>query len=209
MNLERKVRKCNALLRAELGEHGGVYAWHWSESPELIHRMRARHADGTPKMDYVADQNTGLIIAAPVYVDRKICILADRQWLICRLLPPEMEESEWLRVIGTAIPYPRNGTWAPCNQFMLDRGDEPTEELTWEVIGLIRAQRRAHQRSEDNELEYAMARAEEKKKEDIYFDIKDSAPAFNGIPGQKEHWSAGGIGPDRHIVLTNQESKCQ
>jgi hypothetical protein len=192
MNLERRVKKLNDLLRQELGGDR-PFAWKWSESPELIHRMRARSADGSVKMEPKATPS-GLIVMQPVYVSRKICLFAECQWLICRNLPPEMTEDQWLASIGTGVPYPQNGTWAPLSQFTLERGAEPDEPHTWKVIELIRAQRALHQKSEDNEEEYQQEKAREQRKNDIYLHIRDIAPAFNGIPGKKEHFSFGGVG---------------
>ncbi len=174
MNLERTVKKLNVLLRQELGDRdGGVYGWKWSES--LTREMDAINDDGTPIYDYLPSES-GLLVAKPRKVARKMCLNTDHQWVLCKyLIPPLVEEP----------------TWFPCDPIYLDRGVEPDAQLTWQVITSIRRQRsaREHGRAEDSQLADALQERDRKKVDELQVAISDARPAFLAIPGKKEHVS--------------------
>lgn len=187
--LKEHVEKLNDLLRQELGHP--PYAWKWSE--DMTHWMRAIHDDGTPKFDYKADRNTGLILAQPVYEPRNLCLNLENQWVLCRWMPPDLNEHQWSMVFGTSMQYPRNGRWIPCDPIHLDKGVNPTKSITWEVIYCFRRQREKTQADVINEAQEAIEKRDRNRYNHILDQIKDAAPAMAGVPGKKGHYSFGGI----------------
>ncbi len=200
MNFERRLRKLNDLLASELGEP--IYAWKWSE--DLKHPMRAINDDGSLKFNYrcVCGLNASvhsaacrMTIAEPVWIVRKMRLDLERQWVLCRAIP-SLPEDKFREVFGSMVEY-RPFEWAPCDgangAVSLEPSEEPSEAITWEVIRHIRALRSKSQAQMDSEYLDAVARREAQKRDNILQDIKSEAPAFNGIPGEKHHWSVGGL----------------
>ncbi len=198
MNTPKHIRKLNDLLRTELGEAKGRYAWLWSESKELLRPMRVIYDDGTPVFNYRTlptkwqkdhpNQSTkpkGITIAEPVYTARKTAIDAQDQWLMCILLPPSLTPHQWDQVFGTSHPYPANGEWAPCDPIRIPRGQEPTEFDTWTFIDAMRRQRKISAATWDNEMRDNLDRKDVGRKGEILDMIKDAAPAFLNVPGMK------------------------
>jgi hypothetical protein len=184
MDTPKNIRKLNELLRAELGTAKGLYAWKWSESPEMHRPMRVIHDDGTPVFEF-RKQESGLTLACPVYTIRKTALDAEEQWLLAILLPPALSLHEWEKVFGTSQAYPGNGEWAPCDPIRIPRGQQPTEFDTWTVIDAMRRQRKVSNATWDNESLAALDKRDAGRGGEILDAIKDAAPAFNNAPGMK------------------------
>ncbi len=192
MNLERLVNKCNAMLRTELGfQDGGEYAWKYSE--DLRRMQRVLDGEGQPVREYRA-LASGLILAYDKY---RIVPMFDHrvhlQWVLAKRVMPDISESDWLDQFGSSIPYPANGEFMPVSPVYLDRGVEPSEDMTWAVIRSFRAQRKVKASEIDDQTEAGMERRKKDKYNTILDDIKDCGTAFCGIPGTKEHYSFGGL----------------
>jgi hypothetical protein len=180
----KHIRRLNALLRTELGTGKGMYAWKWSESPEMHRPMRVVQSDGTPAFEF-RKQPSGLMLACPVYTLRKTAIDAENQWLLAILLPPALNPHTWEMVFGTSQAYPANGEWAPCDPIRIPRGSEPTEFDTWTVIDAMRRQRKVSAAQWDSEAKDGMERKDQGRGAEILDSIKDCAPAFLNAPGRK------------------------
>lgn len=192
MNLERLITKCNNILRAELGfQDGGEYAWKYSE--DLRRAQKIVHDDGTPVREIRAT-SSGLLLACDTY---RIVPMFDHrvhlQWILTKRVMPDMSESQWMDEFGSSIPYPYTGQFIPCSPVYLARGETPSVELTWGVVGAFRAQRKLKIADIDAETRELLASKEASKYNEILDSIKECGTAFNGVPGTKEHYSFGGV----------------
>jgi hypothetical protein len=160
--------------------------------------MRLINDDGSLRFDYVCgcgknrsvhDANCAtLSVAMPVYGLRNKLLTVSNRWVLCRLYPNDISEYRWSQMFGSSLEYPK-AVWEPCAPVYLEPGEIPTDQLTWEVIRAVRADRSKSAAQRDQEFMESVARKEKRTHDRILDDIKDSAPAFNTIPGKKAHVS--------------------
>lgn len=198
MNIERHIRKLNRLLIAELGQNP-PYQWIYSESAEFKRPMRAMTEDGDLLWNYRCPCGLNvsvhspeciagmLMVVEPAWAVRKTDPSLENQWVLCCLQTP-MGEDAWMRVFGSVLPYPRNGSWAPvCTEtytVAMAADTLPGENFTMAII-------RGRQRSleiADCDIANAAAYRDEKKTEHrrqhIRERIKDVLPV-NPDPGKR------------------------
>ena len=123
MNVQRHMHRVNAILLSILGENP-LYQWIYSESTEFKRPMRVMDEDGNLQYDFVCPcgRNVSvhsvrcaaecLVVAAPVWMPRKIDMTLNDQWVLC-CRQEQLSEAEWTQMFGTLLPYPRSGVWAP------------------------------------------------------------------------------------------------
>jgi len=206
---QKKLGKLNDLLRQELGDQGGRYAWLFSDSEELMRPMRVCSPDGKPVYNErtVETKISGpdgkpfcVVLHDPIFTKRKTCLGADKQWVLCRLLPPALSREKWEEVFQFTQAYPENGEWAPCDPIYLPQGVEPDESNTWEVIHAFRRQRKITQADDKNAVEEAISRRESEHRKQLMDALHDDKPAFANAPGMKGHVSF------PSVTKTKQES---
>lgn len=197
MNAERHIRKLNALLAAELGNP--PYRWIYSESAEFKRPMRAMNEDGELEWNYRCPCGLNvrvhspecvagmLVVVEAVWEARKTDPELVNQWVLCCLQEP-MPEDEWMRVFGSVLPYPSNGSWAPVGTetrtIAMEAGVLPGENFTMAII-------RGRQRSRaipDCDIANAAASRDQKREADrrqhIRERIHDVLPV-NPDPGKR------------------------
>ncbi len=114
------------------------------------------------------------------------------RWVLAHWLPPQETKEQWEARFKGEIPYPRGGSYS-VTDVILHRGVEPTEQLTSDVIGKVRALRNLSFAGIQSAI--AEGREATRKEKDSYVSdaIDDRLPIPGHIPGQKDHVSFGGI----------------
>lgn len=213
---DRIIRRCNALLAAELGSVDGQHAalqWKWSAdltapTPEL-------DASGEPLYDYICScgrnmriHQAGCTLTTPVqrFIRMPIAPMLLNQWAICRWVMPPLE-ADWVRAFGNLDNYPANGTYVPLsvNDFHggLRPGLVPDENRTWKIIHAVRnsqsiQQLQAEWREREALREQTLNFAPDGQL--IYPDkgakwwntreaVRETLPSFGQRPGAKGHVS--------------------
>jgi hypothetical protein len=183
----RDLDRENTLLAAELGMECGQPRYQWRFSENLYFPMR----DGN-KWDYVADESTGIIVAKPVFVLRKMAPLLHRQWVMCLWMNPGTER-DWKDNFGAKAEYPRNGYYAPTS-IELDEGINPWDTNEGKSVTywfLAVARKDAAKSKADLDAEGLAIIEHNERKTDHQMDelIGDCLLPFGHIPGSR----AGGI----------------
>lgn len=171
------------MLAAELGRDGvygkGMYAWYFSD--DLWHPMAVIEDVGgewRPVLDYVADEETGLLLARQRFALRPECPTLDKQWVLCKWQPP-VDPYTWRMSFGHSLEWPGPNDYAPINAAgsghyaSLDPGEEPTKEITRTAIQTIRANRAVTLADEKTAGEKALEARESKAKEQILDELRD------------------------------------
>lgn len=114
------------------------------------------------------------------------------QWALCMHIPPP-SENEWDQSVGTMLPYPRGGSWWPCDPVWLDSGVLPDEVLTAEAINCIRRERQKTLAMRMDAEQAAAAKREQASKQNLRAEIEeDCYMPFGSLPGKKDTASYGG-----------------
>ncbi len=182
-----KIRRLNERLAQDLGRTAlghGLYKWQWSEHPSMQHPMRKMRADGEVVYDFVADPQSGLINAQPVYELRKMCLTAQDQWVLCHWIDSPSED-EWRRLFGYRLEWPRNGQYYPTT-VMLDPGVEPCIALTQAAIDGIRQHRSISAAEDTRRAEEALEKRDAASKANLYDRIRNDLPTYDHIEGTKD-----------------------
>lgn len=169
----------NDLLGAELGRnpHGeSLYRWDLSDDLDHWRRKPATYA-------MVQIPGSPLILAEPEYEKVPLCPWLISQYVLTLWTAPT-PESQWRATFGDKLLWPRRGYYMPTN-IALEREGCPTVDLTNEVIGTIRQQRKKtfadHVADTERALDY-----EEKSNKILRNDaIADMMTAFGNIPGKR------------------------
>lgn len=179
-----KVKELNALLGGDLGRTAAgapIYKWIWSEDPCLLHPMRSE------KNDYVTDHMTGLVKIVPLYTMRKMCLVADKQWVLCEWIMAPSED-EWRRAFGYELEWPKGGQYYPTN-VSLDKGQEPDLVLTQTAIDCIRQCRAKSGARVAREAEEALDKKEAAEKDHLFETIREECTTYDHVPGSKDQVS--------------------
>ncbi len=184
MTLERLVKSMNGRLGAELGrspDFKPLYCWMFSEDGRMQHPMRVPDV-----YDYKANEH-GVIEALPVYTLRKMCLTAEKQWLLCHWIasPPE---DEWRRLFGYHLEWPKGGQYYPTN-VVLGVDEEPNEILTQTVIDFIRLDRNKKASEVERELLEAADKKEAADKERLREEIREVCTTYDHVPGHRDQVS--------------------
>ncbi len=180
-----QIAKLNTRLGQELGrtvDGHPKYRWMWSEDPRLMHPMRVPE-----KYDFVANPETGIIAAQPVYALRKMCVSASQQWVLCHWIdsPPE---AEWRKHFGYSLEWPKGGQYYPTT-VALDPGVEPCLILTQTVIDGVRKELGVKGEELERKAEEAAQQKETARKSRLYDRIRDDLPTYDHIAGVKDQVS--------------------
>ncbi len=181
------IRKLNTQLAQDLGRVAtgqGHYKWQWSEDPSMLHPMRKMREDGSQVYDFVANLQSGLIEAQPIYELRKMCLTAQDQWVLCHWIESPSEE-EWRRLFGYKLEWPRNGQYYPTT-VMLDPGVEPCIALTQAAIDGVRQHRETSAAEAVRLSEEFIDKRDAKSKADLYDRIRNDLPTYDHIEGTKD-----------------------
>jgi len=213
MNLERQIRKANAVFMREFGEAKGtnhpLMAWFWSE--DLLMIDNALDDAGNPIMDYICACGVNKDIHAPTClasraVSRmervKIAPTLDRVWVLCRWNMPTL--ATWLACYGTEDNFPANGRYIPFScadrTVTLPESSPPTEDDSALICRMIKA-------NEDIPLATQIERWQEnldKRDEGARIRnrdaIRDAMPAFGSLPGTKMGTSFPSVTPKATII---------
>jgi hypothetical protein len=176
------IRKLNTRLAQDLGRVAtgqGLYKWVWSEDPSMLHPMRI-----VGKFDYKAEPDTGLIVAWPVYALRKMCLVADHQWILCHFIESP-SESEWRKHFGYSLEWPRVGQYYPTT-VVLDPGMEPCIELTTAAIDEIRKQRSVTPEEVERRATETIEKKEARSKANMYDRIRNDLTTYDHVEGTKD-----------------------
>lgn len=114
------------------------------------------------------------------------------RYVLAKWLPPYETKEQWDARTGGELPYPRGGSYN-VTDIILRVGVEPTEQLTSDVIGKVRALRNLSFSGINSAI--ADGRAATRKEKDTFISdaIDDRIPIPGHIPGAKDHVSFGGI----------------
>lgn len=178
-----KTRDLNSLLGAELGRTAAgapIYKWIWSEDPALLHPMRNGQ-------DYVVDHMTGLTKIVPLYKLRKMCLIAEKQWVLCEWIgsPPE---DEWRRLFGYELEWPKDGQYYPTN-VSLDKGQDPDRGVTWTAIECIRECRKVKADEMERRGKEFLEKKEAAEKDHLFETIREECTTYDHVPGRKDQVS--------------------
>ncbi len=179
-----KTKELNELLGADLGRTAAgapLYKWIWSEDPVLMHPMRA------PENDYVTDPITGLVQVVPLYVLRKMCLVAEKQWVLCHWLESPSED-EWRKHFSYELEWPKGGQYYPTT-LALDPGTEPDLRITQTAIDCIRACRAKSGNQVAREAEAALDKKEAETKDRLFETIREECTTYDHVPGKKDQVS--------------------
>lgn len=184
-----KTKELNERLGADLGFADMIhphYKWIWSEDPVLMHPMRS------DQNDYVTDHMTGLIKIIPLYTLRKMCLVAEKQWVLCHWIdsPPE---DEWVRIFGYELEWPKGGQYYPTN-VALDKGQVPDLRLTQTAIDCIRECRAKSGAQVAREADAALTKKEAADKDRLYETIREECTTYDHVPGRKDQVSYPPVG---------------
>jgi hypothetical protein len=198
MKTPKDVARLNELLRSELGEPR--YGWVWSE--DLLYVMQKLNDEGTPQYDFVCacGQNRSvhepwcksLVIPRPIYEHKKLFTQLNQQWVLCRQIQNPFSEYAWRQAFGSRMPFEKT-TWAPCDPVYLEQGEWPNADITYEVIRCLRRDKEKTPKQVVDEAREAQAKVEQANRDRIRDQVKDQQTAFLGVPGEKGHWSVGGL----------------
>ena len=181
------IDKENAKLEAAHGSTGGKATYKWEFSENLYFPFRDQEAG----WDYVANQQTGIIEARPIFRLRKMVPWCDRQWILCRFQAPP-SETQWKNQFGDKVEWPRNGYYAPTN-VELDPGINPWDSdggvtFTDVVIKMGLNDRGKTKQQWDDEGEQIVEKRERdltQRREDMLDDLLFPYPNSPHIPGKR------------------------
>ncbi len=185
-----KIKELNERMGSDLGRTAQgfpLYKWIWSEDPVLMHPMRA------PENDYVTDHRTGLIKVVPLYTLRKMCFVAEKQWVLCHWIESPAED-EWVRSFGYELEWPKGGQFYPTN-VALDKGTEPDLRLTQTAIDCIREIRKKSGAQVAREAEAAIDKQEAATKDQLFEEIREACTTYDHVPGKKDQVSYADVYP--------------
>lgn len=132
---QRSIARQNRILASELGSKP-LHAWKYSE--DLVWPMQELDDAGQPVYDYrcacgvnvsVHAASCLLTVPTPRYIQRKVSLRLSNQWCVATL-QTDGDLAAW-------IPLGYNRHYTP-EYVCLDPGVLPCEEITWEVVRLIR-----------------------------------------------------------------------
>ncbi len=199
------VKSENKWLRRSLGvvcEHPR-YQWAWSE--DLLMPMVVLADFGAVEMDYhcvcgvnVSIHNSSCNFTAPrpKWEMRKLTMAMKNKWVMTCWKRPEATQADWERLFG-GTPYPAGGYYSPVGTATqcLAVHSVPFRQTSEAIAKAIKEHfsKTSKQRNQDTRDNWDRMDAE---KIALYKDMLTNAfPVHSGKPGQKEDWSAGGIGP--------------
>jgi hypothetical protein len=209
--LLREVSRMNELMGSELGRNPfgePVYAWKWSE--DLLHPMAVVEESDTgvrPVLDYIADPESGLIVASQRFVLRKECLTLQDQWVLCKWIAP-MDPVEWRKTFGHSLEWDSRGSYAPIsasgsgNYASLNPGERPTDAITWQAIRTIRANLAVDRRAEDYEISRRQDAKETSLRDQIAAEIQELGQIAGRpwMPNRGDRdYSIGGFGPPERL----------
>jgi hypothetical protein len=204
MITRRQLGKINDRLGQELGRNAigePRYSWRWSE--DLKHQMRVPE-----KWDYVADPETGVISARPVYVSRRMAPHLKDQWVLCARVQPISEE-EWHAKFGDLLPWAKAGYYFPLN-VELPAGEDPDVDATACAIDLFRKQMRKTEKELTEEGEAREDKRVKDSENELDDRIKSACTAFGNLPGNRDGQVEFQIGRDALMatedVFTEKET---
>lgn len=209
MKTNKEVRRLNELLARDLGDPS--YGWVWSE--DLLYIIQKKDpVTGLPAYDYQCACGTNvrvhdprcesLIVPVPKYEAYKIFVQYKDVWILCRRMPHQFNEAQWRQAFGSQLPFEKS-TWAPCIPIVLEPGEEPNQAITEHVIRCLREAREKTAKQFVEELQASSERTQKAHYDSMKDEIRDSIPAFGGIPGTKENWAsfAGAYKDDTPLVV--------
>jgi hypothetical protein len=104
------------------------------------------------------------------------------------------EEKDWHEAFGGAFPYPRNGYYIPVSDevktVVIKKGVLPTNDLTYQLIGILLDQMKEKKTKEDQLKDYNQQYAEstEKRRAEYEYGIQSQATLGEGKPGEKSNF---------------------
>ncbi len=180
------VSRLNRILLADLGNNPR-YAWRWSE--DLRHVMYKVDDLGNP--EYTDGKTaTGLYVQKRATAIRPLLPFHPKAWVCCALIEVDQKDGE--------LAHTGMGSWVPVSSSRsgpaaLPQGVLPDAELTQAVVAAVKAQRERTVADEANDWEDLTRKREIDRWRLCYDIIRDSAPAFNSVPGRKGRVSFGGV----------------
>lgn len=159
----KRVKKMNDWLAVEIGSPpprgvGEVYQWIFSEN--LMVDKRSNRT------------GSGIWLAQPTVETRKMCMLSDHQWILCRVIAGRLCPCGGTEGIVQTAKY-----------------KAPTWEDTHTAAALIKDML-GRTTSDFLQLINHSQELRDKATYDTFFDMfADVAPGFGGNPGKKEHWA--------------------
>lgn len=192
MSTERRLRRDNRLIAAELGTaEDGHPKWAWQWSDDLWFMIQEKDDAGAPRYDHIANPRTGLIELQPVYFKKPMAPHLRRQWVLCTWMPSPPEHV-WRAQFGSLVPYIHGGYWAPTN-VELAEGIEPWtvhrgESFTSLVVNMAKRQRaKKFKDFYDEGVEIVEKREKEKERilDDQLDDLKLPFANAPHVPGKR------------------------
>lgn len=110
------------------------------------------------------------------------------RWVLACWQPPQYTLEQYRHVFGDSMPYPRNGRYV-VTDIVLQRGAEPNEQVTCDVIGKEKARRWLVESQRRDVFKEGRARSQRRVNEQVAGIIDEARPAFQHAPGMKDHVS--------------------
>lgn len=112
------------------------------------------------------------------------------RYALAKWMPPQMPKEQWDAMFGGEIPYPRGGSYQ-ATDIILHIGVEPTERLTDEVIGKVKAFRQLSAGDIKSAMDEGRAQTRRTTDAEISDRIADRIPYPGHVPGKKDNVSYG------------------
>lgn len=179
-----------------------LYVWQYSEDWVRAKRV-IEYVDEKPKPLYHEIQNpeTGLFAAVPVYVKQKVCLELNHQWVMSRWMNSGSFD-EWRKLYEDNLEWPKAGEYMPVTAFRastpnnlicLNPAEEPTEEITWEFIRVVRRDRAEVDKINEDLVRQSVSR-KKSEYDKIAGEFRNLLPTFLNIPGSRSFPIWPGIG---------------
>lgn len=114
------------------------------------------------------------------------------RYVLAKWLPPQTTKEQWIAMFGDEIPYPRGGAYQ-ATDIILHVGVEPTESLTNEVIGKVKAFRALSSQGIKDAMDAGRELSRKGTDAEISDRIADRLPHPGHVVGAKDNISFGGI----------------
>lgn len=176
------LRSLNRLLGYSLGLNpNGEPEYKWLHAKDLT-------------FDLVIDGHTVALPQVPESLkgDGPSSTTPAHRYVLAKWTPTLESEDQWHRRFKGEMPYPRGGSYQ-VTDIILHVGVEPTEWLTNDVIGKVKALRELSVRGISEAMEAGRARTRKETDTFVSDAIDDRLPIPGHIPGKKDHVSFGGI----------------
>jgi len=157
-----------------------------------------------PEFEYKANSETGILEAVPKYVQEKVCITLQNQWLMAIWLPSEDFE-EWRAKYGDALEWPKHGDYWPVSHptgiVCLEPNLVPTPDITWEFIYQAKKDRGLTEAEFEADYDRKTKAKEDTMEDRMMGTIMDVLPSYEGIPGSRSfpNWLIGTTRVDPRI----------